>query len=182
MSKKILDEPPYESPIERALGMILLPAPGEHCQPIVQKEMRAGGHNYRVDFFIGTPRRNVVIETDGRDFHNVREDRHRDIRIIKSGNADEILRFKGPDIHYEVGQCFRFIVSVFPFLFDPKAEPLDSEAHGLIRASMNAMQIQPILRVRVGSSIGELKAQNWDWSHRRIYRNEISEGDINGLR
>src|SRR3954471_4766814 len=84
-----------ESPIEERLAAVLPLALHSGCVVEPQHVFKCGDRTRRVDFLISWRRRRVVVECDGREFHEYREDRIRDIDLILNADVTEIVRFQG---------------------------------------------------------------------------------------
>lgn len=56
--------------------------------------------NYRVDSLFRFDGKRIVIELDGKEFHNPKRDAVRDAEILGAGLADEIIRIPYPAMHY----------------------------------------------------------------------------------
>ena len=67
-----------------------------------QHVIQTDSGTFRLDFLLThrTTGRPIVIECDGREFHNIERDRARDEAIIRSGAVARIYRVRGKDCHY----------------------------------------------------------------------------------
>lgn len=62
---------------------------------------------FLVDFLVTVGNKKIIVECDGRDYHNPYHDRERDKELRKYGY--EILHFTGSEILYNVEQCIQKI-------------------------------------------------------------------------
>jgi very-short-patch-repair endonuclease len=148
VTEALLDqcESPIERQLVRELGRALLPDVEVTCQ----REIRALGKYHRVDFYIEHAGKRLVIECDGRQFHNFRADKERDGRLLADGGVDMVIRFRGCDILYLPEMCINAI--------DAFAAPLVSNVRGwksleeMAQAAFLTMRTEhgakPIVRAR----------------------------------
>lgn len=106
-------EPPYESPIEDILAWHLVKY--LHNETVLTPQVPIG--DFRVDFLIERSGRRVVIECDGKDYHNYERDRRRDFQILSRSDVDVIYRFKGADIHFGVEHLLFHLSEQEPQIF-----------------------------------------------------------------
>lgn len=169
----------FESPIEEMFYDALAPLLASGVEVKTQVPVL----NYRVDFLIRGPRR-VVIECDGREFHDFNRDRIRDIAMLDSGLIDDVLRFRGCDIVFAGDECAARAVSYFPFLAKRDANPLTEEEKMLCGMCMRNGNIKPIWRTLCNSRMNDndetcdllgrakdgrigyqLKTAYWNWTY-----------------
>jgi hypothetical protein len=93
-----------ESPIETDMLRAMLPwfSPG-YLRSQVSCETRFGA--FRFDFVLQRPGYTVVVECDGREFHDEWRDEWRDAITLGDGHADEVIRFPGSMIFHSAIDC-----------------------------------------------------------------------------
>jgi very-short-patch-repair endonuclease len=131
----------FESPIEEKLYNAL----ATKLRAGVVVETQVPILSYRVDMLIRSAR-TIVIECDGKDFHDFEMDRTRDLRMLDDGTVTDVLRLRGCDIVFDCKSCVDQILMCFPFLADAAAEPADNDVKCLIGLNMRDPSIKPIWR------------------------------------
>lgn len=113
-------EPPYDSPIEEILAWHLSKYIRQDVSLEKQVEFITEHGVLRVDFLLSNDERKIVIECDGRDFHEPLRDEIRDAILLGEGHVDTIYHFRGCDItHYPV-DCVRLISILDPNLINSR--------------------------------------------------------------
>ena len=148
----------FESPIEERLAIALLPQLHESIELESQVQVKAAC-NYRVDFMIIAHNRTIVIECDGREYHDFATDQVRDIDLLKFGGIDEVYRFRGIDINHNPETCANEIIKFAPYLQDPLAEPLTLEGAYIAASSFPGRNDKPIIRKK--ATIDQLTPKTW---------------------
>lgn len=109
-----------ESPIERTMVVILHRALVPGTQIILQAGIQTRCGDFRLDMLVRQGNRQIGIECDGQDFHDVERDRWRDALILATGRVESLFRFTGSEI-YNLGiHCLYDLVLVYPQLFQPE--------------------------------------------------------------
>ena len=128
----------YESPIEERLAWQLSKylTPGVALKPQVTVQTRLGA--FRADLVLHTAERNTVIECDGREFHqDAHRDLVRDLALLQTGAIDQIVRFRGTDIHVVLPDVLHVIRVLHPEAFSRRGTVLlhrmTSSPHTLTR-------------------------------------------------
>ena len=134
----------YESPIEEMIGRRLekrlLPA----VEWSTQVKVEPGRERYRADFLLKHQSRTVVIECDGREFHDFNEDKSRDIAMLDH-SVDDVIRLNGPDIFFNAEDAFECLTTYLPFLFSDRA-PLTFDDKCLVSMKYASSYAKPIFR------------------------------------
>lgn len=91
--------------------------------------------NYRADFMLCVNSRSLVIECDGRSYHDFIHDQHRDVDLLMCGGIDQVFRFRGIDINHAPRRCANEIVRFAPYLKNPEAADLSLEEACLAASS-----------------------------------------------
>jgi len=136
----------FESPLEERTAEML----ACHLHPGVvwgtQRWLKADGERFRADFFAEAGGRRVIIEADGKDFHDYQQDKVRDVKILNAGEADDVFRFNGCDVWFAPKSCLRCLELFAPFLSVPDAEPTDLEGKFFASRVFLSMEGKPIHR------------------------------------
>lgn len=138
----------YESPIEQKLGDLFVPmlAPGATVE--TQVPVRCAGKGYRLDFVVTAAGKRTGVECDGSDFHEFERDRQRDVAILEHADIDTMIRFRGGDIVFAVGDCLRHLQSWCRPAFgvgENYPGPMDAPLLGI---ALRHGDCQPIVRLR----------------------------------
>lgn len=134
-----------DSPIEAILIPALLDVFHDGVKWQQQKPFSCR-REYRVDLWASHAGRSVVVECDGKDFHDYRDDERRDADMLESGLVTDVIRFGGACIAYDKDECVRWVARYLPFLIDSQAgrlsvDDLVDHSRGLARSFA-----KPILR------------------------------------
>ncbi len=140
-------EQAFESPIERMLYQALEP----QILPRLHIYTQMPVLNYRADMLVATSAGVIVIECDGREFHDFWRDRRRDEDMINSGCVWQVIRFKGSDICFGADACIAEMRKVLPEMFYEDIDELRQATRAAAIRSWNHMRLQPILRGQYGS-------------------------------
>ncbi len=91
-----------DTPIENDFFHEIHKFTGDQTDLKTQYEFSTSSGLYRVDFLLThrTTGRAIVVECDGKKFHSVAKDSHRDEAIIRTGRVAVIYRVAGKDLHY----------------------------------------------------------------------------------
>lgn len=123
-------ESPIEDRFERALKPVLHPEAEFRGQVEVSTQCGI----FRVDYLVTCASRRVVLECDGRQFHEESVDEVRDALILGASSADIVYRIRGVDIMYRLMDCVALLSQMEPVLFSDMAKSsLAAEAHWLNR-------------------------------------------------
>lgn len=153
------------------------------------------GGDFRVDFVVRASGRVVVIECDGRQYHDTDKDRRRDLAILDETETTDIVRLRGCDIVFDSAGCVARLRECVPFLFraDAPVPADDIDVLILVGASFSPGPVKPILRTKVNLealrlrvddlrahpaisicgncadgkyAVVQLKSPSWDWKYR----------------
>ena len=114
-------DPPYESPIENDFAWGLSKYLSDEA--LLKKQVVSDTHfgRFRIDFVAEIRSGNKVgYECDGREFHDAGRDLYRDALILDSGTVDSIIRIRGQDIVYRLGDVLYLISLWNPRLFSDR--------------------------------------------------------------
>lgn len=96
-----------DSPIERKLVNAIWEWVNAHDAPIIDITTQSNFGPYRADILIINGNRKLVVECDGKEFHNtakmIEKDKRRDGYCAIQGWA--VMRFTGSEIHRDVRGC-----------------------------------------------------------------------------
>ncbi len=100
-----LPEPPYDSPIEEIFAEHCFKhlSPNVHTEKQVEVSTKHG--SFRVDFGLSSANRQIVVECDGKDFHEGLRDELRDAILLGEKHFDTIYHFRGCDLVYYPYDC-----------------------------------------------------------------------------
>ncbi len=107
-----------DSPIENDLFHELHKFASDQVALTTQQEFQTARGLFRVDFLLQhrTTGRSIVIECDGRQFHQVEQDCLRDKAIINTGKVARVYRVAGKDIHYHSTDVLHLIALLEPWI------------------------------------------------------------------
>lgn len=180
-----------ESPIE----FIFAEQVARYCDDSIswqtQRPISTREQNHRVDFYTEAAGRKLVIECDGREFHEFWRDRARDVRMLVLGGVTDIIRFRGSDLKYAPDDCVTALRKLAPYLFRPDADPPTLESTIVGSMGVSGLDVKPILRARHWTTellelprwmkdvdtyteivtardgtLGQFKSPFWDWTYR----------------
>lgn len=97
--------PPYDSPIEYAFAESCFKFLSSTTYVRKQAEVTTGHGNFRMDFLMLVNDRKIVVECDGKDFHEGLRDEQRDAILLGEGICDTIYHFRGCDLVYYPYDC-----------------------------------------------------------------------------
>lgn len=146
LSEQLIDQ--CESPIERRFLTAVLPELDGGAKWTCQREILAGGDRFRVDFWCAAGGRRIVVECDGRDYHDFLRDRARDTAILLADRADEVFRFRGCDVNGRLEACVGLMRLFAPQVFRPVPAATLADRLMVSRALTSETGCKPILRVR----------------------------------
>src|SRR5262245_53638160 len=138
----------FESPPERLFHDQLRKRMPAESELLCQFDVRTLCGAFRLDFLAAVQNRRIGIEIDGKEFHDQHRDAWRDAMILGDRQADEIIRFRGCDLHYHLDDCFYLLSKIQPLLFterharvierlaSDKAKRLSAGAHDWTRGVM----------------------------------------------
>lgn len=113
-----------ESPIESDLHMALQRFLHPEATLQAQRWLDTKYGRFRCDLFLTTAYdEQIIIECDGREFHDGLRDSFRDAFILESHCANFIYRFTGQSITRRVYHCLYGLYRFHPGVFDPQADP-----------------------------------------------------------
>jgi len=106
---------PIEALLEDALVKYLHPA----TRKTTQRPVSTPFGRFRPDFYLVAPntRRVLVIECDGRDFHDPLRDHWRDAAMLGTGAVHDLLRIEGKDLKRRPHDVLHLVARLFPSLF-----------------------------------------------------------------
>lgn len=111
---------PFESPIEEELCRIL----SKHLAPDTrltnQVDFVTPNGNYRADFVLTSGNRVVVIEANGKEFHDALTDIYRGAFILGFSAAQSVFYIRGCDITYSLPTVLYAISKHEPYLFSER--------------------------------------------------------------
>lgn len=149
-----------ESPIEDLFLREILPRlPASTALETQKKINQCRGRRMRVDFHLVAAGMACIVECDGREFHDYDDDLKRDLLCLSLG-VDDIFRFKGTDIYFDVKSCVDEMGRILPHLFSD-ALPLTTEEKAMTALNWRSLDIQPIHRFQTLRGPGEIKSPNW---------------------
>jgi very-short-patch-repair endonuclease len=107
----------FESPLEQLFNDQLRKRMPKEAELLPQFDVKTLCGNFRLDLLAVVQNRRIGIEIDGKEFHDQYRDEWRDAMILGDGRADEIVRFRGCDLHYHLDDCFYLLSKIQPLLF-----------------------------------------------------------------
>lgn len=125
------------SPIEVILEDLLVQYLAPATRKTAQRTVSTPFGRYRPDFFLVDPvtRRVLVLECDGREYHDRVRDAWRDAAMLGCGAVHDLLRIEGKDLKRRPHDVLHLLARLFPTLFLPRALlVLDREATAEARA------------------------------------------------
>ena len=111
-----------ESPIERLFleEIVKYLEIGTEIRQQVEYLTKIG--KFRVDFLIKRGNIEFVVELDGKQFHNLKNDTWRDCFLLGENKVKSIIRIKGKDITYSLNECLYFLSKIFPETFSERGK------------------------------------------------------------
>jgi len=114
------DLAPFESPIEEELHRII----SKYLAPDVavsnQIEFITPNGNYRADFLLTMGDRKIVLEANGKEFHNDITDIYRGAFILGFSDVRSVYYIRGCDITYSLPTVLFAISQYEPYLFSAR--------------------------------------------------------------
>ena len=111
---------PFESPIEEELCRVL----SKHLAPDTkltnQVSFATPNGNYRADFVLTSGSRIIVIEANGKEFHDVLTDIYRGAFILGFSAAQSVYYIRGCDIAYSLPTVLYAISRHEPYFFSDR--------------------------------------------------------------
>jgi hypothetical protein len=111
---------PFESPIEEELHRIIL----KHLAPDAvvsnQIEFNTPNGNYRVDFLLALGDRKIVLEANGKEFHDDLTDIYRGAFILGFSDVRSVYYIRGCDITHSLPTVLYAISRYEPYLFSDR--------------------------------------------------------------
>lgn len=142
-----------ESPIERRFLSAVQPELAGSVEAVCQKVFRCVGNHCRVDFFFGAGDRQIVVECDGREFHDYRRDQKRDVEILTGTTVTDIVRFRGADINAHLETCISVLRAFYPEMFEAGRLPRSLAGHVEVSRILNVEHgCKPIVRTKAPRS------------------------------
>jgi len=114
------DLEPFESPIEEELCRVLLKYLGADTKVSNQVEFETPNGKYRVDFLLQCGDRKVVLEANGKEFHNDIIDIYRGAFILGFSDVQSVFYIRGCDITYSLPTVLYAISQFEPYLFSER--------------------------------------------------------------
>lgn len=111
------------SPIEAILEDLLVKYLAPATRQTAQRTVSTPFGQYRPDFFLVDPvtRRVLVLECDGREYHDRVRDAWRDAAMLGCGAVHDLLRIEGKDLKRRPHDVLHLLARLFPTLFLPRA-------------------------------------------------------------
>jgi len=131
-----------ESPIEAIFLTRISPLVGIGVDGLAQFAIR----KRRVDFYFRCKNCNIVIECDGKEFHDYREDMARDIELFKSGEVDQIVCLRGADIRFQIDNCIEFLKKMSAPIFSESGQLPSLQELYYAGVNLRAAEYSPIIR------------------------------------
>ncbi len=110
----------FESPLEELLHDQLRKRMPQDAELLPQVDVNTLCGNFRLDLLAIARNRKIGIEIDGKEFHDQYRDEWRDAMILGDGRADEIIRFRGCDLHYHLNDCLYLFSRIQPLMFSDR--------------------------------------------------------------
>lgn len=76
---------------------------------------------FKGDFIISNGKTELLVELDGKEFHQGTRDKWRDAFILGEKKIDSIIRFQGKDITYCTNECIFLLTKLYPDFFHERA-------------------------------------------------------------
>jgi len=110
---------PIEAVLEDLLAKYLTPA----TRKTAQRPVSTPFGRFRPDFYLVAPEtgRVLVIECDGREYHDRLRDKWRDAAMLGCGVVHDLLRIEGKDLRRRPHDVLFLLSRLFPTLFLPRA-------------------------------------------------------------
>lgn len=109
-----------ESPIEQDFVFALMKWKNPSLQVQTQVTVPTPIGEFRLDVFVRQGFRRMAFECDGARYHDEVRDLVRDAFIVVEGHVDELWRFRGADIHFDIADCMAMLAIKEPRLFDER--------------------------------------------------------------
>lgn len=111
------------SPIEALLEDLLVKYLAPATRKTAQRTVTTPFGRFRPDFTLVDPvtRRVLVIECDGREYHDRVRDAWRDAAMLGCGAVHDLLRIEGKDLKRRPHDVLYLLARLFPTLFLPRA-------------------------------------------------------------
>ena len=106
-----------ESIIERDVLHCLDKWVADEVKVVPQWEIETIGGKFRADFLVANKSRFIIIECDGKDYHDRDRDEWRDAMILGTGKIDAVYRLRGRDIWYHRDELFFILANWEPAIF-----------------------------------------------------------------
>lgn len=113
-----ITESPIETDFAYALCKILKPGINFDSQTVFSTKLG----EFRGDFIIQDNYQKVLIELDGKEFHERSNDIWRDSFILGEKKVDLIVRFNGKDIVYNLNECCYILMEKLPDFFSERSK------------------------------------------------------------
>lgn len=118
-----------ESPMEEETLHCLSKYVGGEVKIVPQWEIQTLCGTFRADFPLASKSRRIIVECDGRKYHDRDRDEWRDAMILGTGDVDAIYRLQGRDIWYHRDDVFFIMGKWEPAMLQPSlAEKLSRVA------------------------------------------------------
>ncbi len=111
-----------DSPIEDQFLWAFMKVASPRVIVTRQVELETTLGKFRPDFLISRPEggKKIVVECDGREFHEGPRDSRRDAAIVKSGAADRVYRLKGKDICWKIHELLELLGNCEPWILSER--------------------------------------------------------------
>ncbi len=112
-----------DSPIEALLEDLLVKYLAPATRKTAQRTVATPFGRFRPDFFLvdAVTRRVLVIECDGRAYHDPVRDQWRDAAMLGCGVVHDLLRIEGKDLKRRPHDVLHLLARLMPTLFAPRA-------------------------------------------------------------
>lgn len=122
-SNKPSYKPPYDSPIEDVFALNIVKYLNSYVKLIPQYKIETSKGVFRCDFALEiSPYETILLECDGKKFHDFTKDRFRDAFILLESNIREIIRLSGKNINYYLEACLYFLRCCHPEIFSQRGQ------------------------------------------------------------
>lgn len=111
---------PFDSPIEKELYRVISKYLAVETNISNQNEFVTPNGNYRVDFLLQSGDRKVVLEANGKEFHDDGTDIYRGAFILGFSDVSSVFYIRGCDITYSLPTVLYAISQHEPLLFSER--------------------------------------------------------------
>jgi very-short-patch-repair endonuclease len=113
--------PPYDSPIEDIFAWNLSKYINSDIKVFTQFAVNTIGGKFILDFLLELPnKQKILVECDGKEFHDIHRDEWRDGMILGDNYATFIYRIRGSDLYYHINDVLFIISRIHPELISER--------------------------------------------------------------